>query len=170
MDGIDWRGLFVPEVALLEIVVRGTVVYLGLVLLLRLVLKREAGALNLPDLLVVVLLADAVQNGMAGDYRTITGALVLALTIIGWNVALDWVAYRVPAVRRLLRPRPLPLVRDGRILRRNLRQEFVTEDELLAHLRLHGVDHVSQVKEAFMEGDGRISVVTRDAATDRGSE
>jgi uncharacterized membrane protein YcaP (DUF421 family) len=160
---VDWGNVFVLDTPLLEIVLRGSIMYLALFALLRLVLKREAGAMGITDLLVVVLLADAAQNGMADDYHSIPAGIVLVATIVFWSWALDWLGYRIPFVQRLVRPRALPLIRDGRVLRRNLEQELITDDELLSQLRLQGVADVADVAEAYMEGDGRISVIARDA-------
>lgn len=82
-------------------------------------------------------------------------------TIIFWNYALDWLGYRFPRFRRFVHPSPLPLVKDGRMLRQNMRRELMTEDELMSQLREQGVDDISKVKEARMEGDGRVSVIER---------
>jgi uncharacterized membrane protein YcaP (DUF421 family) len=158
---VDWKSLFALDTPVLEIVVRGSIMYLALFALLRLLI-REAGAIGITDLLVVVLLADAAQNAMAGEYRSVTDGLILVMTIVLWALALDWLGYRVPRVRRLVHPPPLPLVRDGRILRRNLAKELMTEDELKSQLRQRGVSDLSQVVAAYMEGDGHISVIRRD--------
>lgn len=74
---INWKDVFVPNLSIAEIVLRGTLVYLGLFALLRLVLNRQAGTLSTTDLLVVVLIADAAQNGMANEYKSITAGLIL---------------------------------------------------------------------------------------------
>ena len=163
---IDWRGIFVPDTPLLETVVRGTVTYLALFALLRFVLKREAGELGITDLLVVVLIADAAQNAMADDYRSIPDGIVLVATIVFWSWALNWLGYRFPRFQRFVYPPALPLVKDGRLLRRNMRRELITEDELLSQLRLQGVSDLSQVEVAAMEGDGQISVIRRDGGHD----
>src|SRR5215212_8635572 len=92
---IDWRAVFVPTVSLLEIVLRGTVVYLLLFFVLRL-LRREAGALGISDLLVVVLIADAAQNAMSSEYKSVTEGAALVGTIIAWDYALDWLGYTFP--------------------------------------------------------------------------
>jgi uncharacterized membrane protein YcaP (DUF421 family) len=96
---------------------------------------------------------------MGSDYKSITEGLILVGTIGMWDYALDWLGYRFPAVRRFVRPAPLLLVKDGRILRRNLRQEMISEEELMSQLRQHGVEHVVEVKKCYMEGDGHISVL-----------
>lgn len=156
---MDWVNVFLPSRPIAETLVRGSVVYLALFTLLRGLLKREAGTVGLADLLMIVLLADAAQNAMAGDYRSVGDGLILVSTIVFWNFALDWLGYRFPLVHRFVHPPPLPLIKDGRLQKRSLRRELITEDELLSELRLQGVNDFSEVKEAFMEGDGRISVV-----------
>jgi len=156
---IDWAKVFRPDVPVFEIIVRGTVMYLSLFLLLRLVLKRQAGSVGLPDILVVVLIADASQNGMAGEYQSIADGVILVATIIFWSFALDWLDYRFPAIQRLLRPAPLLLVRNGRVLRRNMRKELVTEDELNSQIRRQGFSNVAEIKEAYMESDGEMTFV-----------
>jgi uncharacterized membrane protein YcaP (DUF421 family) len=159
---IDWAHLLVPTVALGEIMLRGSLVYLLIFALMRVTLKREAGSVALPDLLMVVLIADAAQNAMATEYRSITEGLVLVATIIGWNYALDWLAQAFPRLRPVIHPPPLPLVQDGRLLRQNMRKEFITEEELMSQLRQQGCEELSTVKKAYIEGDGRISVIRMD--------
>lgn len=158
--GIDWRSAFVPEVSLLELVMRGTIMYLALFGLMRFIFKREAGGLAMSDILVVVVIADAAQNALSADYRSIPEGVVLVLTVMGWSYALSWLGYHNELIGRMVHPPPLELVRDGRLLRRNMRQELITEDELMTHIREQGIADLSGVKTACMEADGRISVIT----------
>lgn len=158
---IDWRGMFLPTYPIIEIVLRGSLTYLALFVVMRFVHKRQAGAIGIADLLVVVLIADASANAFGREYQSVTEAVLLVLTIVGWDYALDWAEYRFPWLRSLTRPRPLPLIRNGRLIRGNLRREMITEEELKAELRKEGVDNVAQVAEARMEGDGKISVIRR---------
>jgi len=159
MDGsIDWQALFVPSLHIGEVVLRGTLVYLFLFFLFR-ILRREAGQLGISDILVVVLVADAAGNAMASEYRSFTEGAILVTTIALWDYLVDWLSYRVPALRRLLRPAPLLLIRDGRLQTRNMRREKIQEEELLAQLREKGVDSVEDVKECYLEGNGRVSVI-----------
>ncbi|MBI4694922.1 MAG: DUF421 domain-containing protein [Gammaproteobacteria bacterium] len=161
-SAVDWHAMFVPTVSLAEIFLRGTAVYFLLYVILR-ILRRQAGALGISDLLVVVLIADAAQNAMSSRYGSITEGIVLVATIAGWDYFLDWLGHRFPRVERWLRPRPLALVRDGRLLRRNMRQELITEEELLGQLREQGVARVEDVARCYLEADGRISVICPDA-------
>ncbi|HVG22388.1 MAG TPA: YetF domain-containing protein, partial [Blastocatellia bacterium] len=91
-----------------------------------------------------------------------TEGAVLISTIAFWDYTLDWLGYRYPRFQRFIRPAPLLLVKDGRMLRKNMRYEMITEEELFSQLRQQGVDKVSEVKKCYLEGDGRISVITND--------
>jgi uncharacterized membrane protein YcaP (DUF421 family) len=155
---VDWQKLLVPTVSLLELVLRGSAIYLAILVLMR-VLRREAGALSTADLLVVVLVADAAQNAMASEYHSITEGLVLVATIFGWNYLLDWLAYRYPRIHSILHPPPLLLVKDGRAQRRNLRSEMLTLADLKEQLREQGVAELAQVKRCYLEPDGHLSVI-----------
>lgn len=166
---VDWAAMFTPDTPLAEIVVRGSCIYLGLFLLLRFILRRESGTLGVTDVLVVVLIADAAQNGMADDYTAVPDGLLLVLVIIGWAWLLNALAYRFPLVERIVRPEKLPLVRDGRVIQRNMRREFITRAELDSQLREQGVHDVSEVRAVFMEADGRISVLSKDDEGSRGA-
>jgi uncharacterized membrane protein YcaP (DUF421 family) len=164
---IKWQELFFPSVPILELILRGSLVYLVVFGLLRFVLKRVTGTLNIGDLLIIVLIADASQNAMSAGYTSLTDGLILVATIIFWSYFLDWLAYHFPRFESLLHPPPLPLVRDGKMLARNMRRELITVDELMSHLREEGVTDLKEVRIASMEGDGRISVVTHEKHTTR---
>ena len=157
---IDWHTLLTPDVSIAESFVRGSFVYLLLFALLRFLPNRHIGAVGLTDLLVVVLVANAVQNALANDYKSLVGGLVLVSTIFFWSYVLNWLSYRFPKIQQLLRSRTLPLIQEGRLQWHNMREEMITEEELQSTLRLQGVDSVAAVKNARMEADGRISVVT----------
>src|SRR5688572_10258337 len=161
MTPIEWREVFVPSGNPLELVVRGTLMYFAILAAFR-VLRREAGSVAIADLLVIVLVADAAQNAMAAEYKSLTEGLVLVGTIFAWDYVLDWAAFRSPAVRRIVQPPPLLLVKDGQLQRRNLRQEMITADELRTLLREHGVDDFSKVKRCCLESDGQVSVIQQD--------
>ena len=158
--GIDWTSIFTPSLNIFEIFLRGTIIYLFLFFLLRL-LRRQAGAIGIPDLLLVVLIADAAQNAMSSEYKSITEGIILVGTIAFWDYSLDWLGYKFPILRRVVRPAPLRLIKDGRIQRRNLRHEMITEEELMAELRQQGVDKVEEVDKSYLEGDGHISVIKK---------
>jgi uncharacterized membrane protein YcaP (DUF421 family) len=159
---VDWQQLLVPTHSLLEIFLRGSVMYLSLFLLLRFFLKRQIGVLGIADLLLVVLIADASQNGMAGEYKSIPEGILLVATVILWNVVVVWVGYRFPKLRWLTRPKHICLIRDGQMIKSSMEKEYITDHELLAQLRQQGVQRPENVKEAFLEGDGRVSIIKAD--------
>jgi uncharacterized membrane protein YcaP (DUF421 family) len=160
ITAVDWHALLVPTVSLLEIVLRGSAMYLFVLAAMRL-LRRESGALSTADLLVVVMVADAAQNAMASDYHSLTEGAVLVATIFAWNYGLDWLGFRFPRVHRLLNPPPLPLIENGRLLWRNLRAELLTKADLAAHLREQGIEDFAEVRRCYLEGDGHLSVIKR---------
>jgi uncharacterized membrane protein YcaP (DUF421 family) len=147
-----------------ELFLRTTIIYLGLLAAMRFVARREAGSLELTDLLMIVLIADGVQNGMSGDYSSVTGAAIVGGTILGWNYALAGLMYHSDFAERVLSPRPLLLVRDGAMLRKNMRREFVTQEELLSMLRVNDVHDIGDVATAYLEPDGQLSVRKREGA------
>jgi uncharacterized membrane protein YcaP (DUF421 family) len=159
---VDWSALFIPTHSIVEMVLRGTLMYLALFIIFRFVLQRQSGAFNLADLLVVVLIADAAQNAFSSEYKSVTEGLALVLTIVFWDYALDWLGYRFAIIGRLTRPPSVPLIEDGKLLHRNLREQMITRDELLSHIRQQGVRRISDVKSARLEGFGEISVIAGD--------
>lgn len=160
MGAIDWHGVFFPVMPLAEMAVRGTLVYFALFLMLRILPRRELGSMGPADLLMIVLIADAAQNAMGAEYRSVTEGVVLVATILFWSWALDWLDYRFPELQ-LIGATPIALIRNGRLVRRNLRKQRITEEELMGQLRQHGVSTIAEVNQAQVEGDGRLSVVRR---------
>lgn len=159
MSEIDWHGLFSLSVPPFELIIRGSALYWFLFLIFRAILRRDIGSLAISDMLLLVLIADASQNAMAGEYRSVTDGAILISTLVFWNFLLDWAAWHFPILRRLLQPGPLTLLENGKILHRNLRREFITMDELMGKLRENGIETPAEVKRAVLENDGSISVV-----------
>ncbi len=133
--------------------------YLLLVGLLRFVLKRQAGGIGTTDVLVIVLLAEVAGNGFAAEYKSVVEGTVLVGTILLWSYLFEWASSRFPAIERVLHPPTLILIENGRMLRKNMRAELVTAEELMAQLRENGIEDCAQVKRACMEADGMISVI-----------
>jgi uncharacterized membrane protein YcaP (DUF421 family) len=156
---VDWTAMFVPALGLPEIVLRGTIMYFILFLILRFMGRRQAGHFGPADFLVIVVIADAAQNALGAEYRSVTEGALLVVTIVAWDYGFDWAAWRFPALRPVLKAPPLKLVEDGRVLRENLRAEMLSMDELMGQLREEGVEDVKNVKLARLEGDGRLSVI-----------
>lgn len=160
MADINFSEVFRFDVSPVEIFIRGTLVYLTLFTLLRTILKRETAGIGITDLLVIVLIADASQNAMAGSYQSVPDGIILVATIIFWSYLLNWLGYRFSFFQRLIKPGKLLLVKGGKMIRRNMKKELLTEDELMSEIRLSGVKDLKHVAEAYMESDGRISIVS----------
>jgi uncharacterized membrane protein YcaP (DUF421 family) len=158
MFELDWQHLFGIEKSILELVVRGTVMYWFLFLLLRFVMRRDVGAIGIADVLLIVIIADAAQNAMDDGYRTLTEGMILVGTLVLWNVLTNWLNYHSRWFERFSEAPPVLLVRNGKLLERNLRREMLTHDELMSKLRQESVERLEEVRWAYMEGDGQISV------------
>lgn len=158
---IGWHDIFIPGNSLLEMVVRGTIMYLLVFVLLRLMLKRQIGGIGPSDVVVIVLLAEVAGPAFTADYKSITEGAVLVVTLLFWTYAVEWLGHRFPAIERLIREPKVKLIANGRMLRRNMRAELITADELMAQLREKGLEDCKNVAAAYMEADGRISVIKK---------
>jgi uncharacterized membrane protein YcaP (DUF421 family) len=154
-----------PELgsSLPEVVVRTAIVYLFLVVVMRISGKREVGQMSILELIVILIISDAVQNSMVGENTTIWGGLVAVLTLLGLDAALKTVTHRSRRVRHVIEGEPRLLVRDGRLLMKALDEEGVEAEEVRAAVRSHGLGRIEDVRIAVLEVDGSISVVPRDA-------
>lgn len=159
-----WEGMFATTTPVVELVLRGTVTFLLLIVALRVVGQRESGGLGLTDLLVVVLVADAAGVGLQGNAESIADSFVLVATILFWSVALDALSYRWPRFAAVAKARPKSLIRNGELDYRVMRREFMTREEVLSQLRLHGITDLLEVKDAYIEPNGMISVIRHDGA------
>jgi uncharacterized membrane protein YcaP (DUF421 family) len=159
--GFDVGAAFIPDVSPFEMVVRGVIMYLAIFVLLRVVLRGRTGSMTTSDVLVLVIISDAAQNAMSSSYTSITDGIVLVATIVGMSFLIDWLGYHVAFMRRFVHPERKPLVVNGRVMRKNLARELMTEDELMTQLRLQGADMINEVKSAYLEGNGEISVIKR---------
>jgi uncharacterized membrane protein YcaP (DUF421 family) len=151
--------LFSVRVPFAELLIRGSAIFWFLFLIFRFVIRRDLGQVGLADVLLLVIVADASQNAMAGSYSTVTEGFILIGTIVGWNWLFDWLAFRSPALRRFATPDRLLLVRDGRPQERTLARQLITLEDLESKLRMQGVESILDVKRAYLEGDGEVSVI-----------
>ncbi len=161
---IDWSGMFTPTRSVVEMVLRGTIMYFVIVALLRLVVKRQTGGVGRTDILMIVLLAEIAGPGFTAGYVSVVEGTVLVATVLFWSYATEWLIHRFSRFERFFQPPPLLLIQNGRMLPRNMRTELVTKEELMTQLREKGIAEVTEVKEACMESDGMISVIKLDSA------
>ncbi|MGE0600042.1 MAG: DUF421 domain-containing protein [Dehalococcoidia bacterium] len=156
MFGTNWQEL-------VELFIRGTLVYLAIFAVLRIV-RREVGGISTPDVLVIVVIADAAQNGLAGGYESVPAGVFLVVVIVSWSLAIDFAVFRFPWFARIVEPHPVVLVENGRLRRHNLRKNLITHDELMGAVRSAGIDDLALVRRAYIEGDGAITVVPAKSA------
>lgn len=161
---VQWDALFRFDVAPLELIIRGTLMYWFIFVALRLAGRRDLGSLGISSILLLVLIADAASNGMAANYQSVGEGMVLVGTLFFWSVFVDRISYFFPASRVLLSPDRICLVRNGVMQHRAMRREYITEAELMAVLRLQGVNKLSEVRRAYIEETGEVSVQRHRAA------
>ena len=161
---VDLEKLFFIEKAVPELILRGTVLYLGILLLFRLLPRRSGGETAMMDLIFVLLIAEAATHSLGG-YSSVTEGFIVIVTLVSWNYLTNFLSYHFPFVEKLVSAPPIQIIRNGKLIKRNMRREYLTEEELTDHLRLEGIEDVDQVKAAYIESDGKISVLCKTKKT-----
>jgi uncharacterized membrane protein YcaP (DUF421 family) len=146
-----------------EIIVRTAVVYVVVLVLLRAAGKRELGQMSPVDLVVILVIANAVQNAMTGGDNSLLGGVIAATTLVTTNILFSRVAHRLPYIAHLFESDPTVLMRKGKLVKSNLESENVNMDELLMSAREHGIEDLAGVDAAYLERDGSISIIPKDA-------
>jgi uncharacterized membrane protein YcaP (DUF421 family) len=168
MDGAAWSNLMTVGVPVAEKVLRTVLVYVVLIAGLRIFGKRELGQLNPLDFIVLLLLSNTVQNAIIGPDNSLLGGLLGAAALFIVNDLLVRVAYRYPAVRRVIEGRSEALIREGRVLAHALERNAITREELVTAARKQGIQHLHDVERADLELGGTISFAIREPGpTDR---
>lgn len=158
---IDWSQLFELETPLSEIFIRGSVLYVGILTLMRFMPRRTGAELSLMDLIWVLFLSEAASHSM-GDYHSLTDGILMVIVLMFWDYAINILKQNFKVMDKLLSTAPLLIVKNGKFLRRNMRKEYLSKEELLSNLREHGIDDISKVKKAYIEGEGEITAITFD--------
>ena len=159
MNVLDLGNFLSFSMSPIEVLIRGTLMYWFLFLLLRFVLRRDTGSAGISGILFVVLLGDAAQNAMIGQGHTVGDGGVLIATLAAWNLLLDWLGIHLKFVARLTEAPPVLLVRHGRMVDRNMRRQLITREEIEAKMRAEGLESFDQIKAMYLEGDGAFSVI-----------
>lgn len=153
--------MFAMSVPWWEFALRGVAVYLFLLVFLRLTGKRQTGQYAPFDLVLLLILSNAVQNSMNAGDNSLVGGLISAATLIACHVALAHLVFRVPRLARLVDGRPQTLVQDGNLDRALMHRELLTPDDVAAALRAGGCLHLHEVERATLETNGAITVVLK---------
>lgn len=153
-----FNDLWVPGVSILEKLVRSVLVYFFLLVALRLGGKRELGQMNGFDLVVLLMLSNAVQNAIIGSDNSLLGGMIGAVALLVTNYLVVRFAYRYPSVQQLVEGKPTLLLSNGQIIPEHLAAEVITETELRTSLRRQGFENLSEVKAAILETSGNLTV------------
>lgn len=155
---IDWQSLFAMDTSIGELFIIGSVLYIGILILMRLMPRRTGAEISLMDMIWVLLITEAASHSM-GNYSSLTDGIILIAIYMGWDYLINILKQHIPAINNMLSVAPLPVVRDGKMIPANMRKEFLNKDELLSSLREQGIEDVSEVKKAFVESEGQITVI-----------
>lgn len=154
--------MIVPTVPLAEIVFRTVIVYIAVFVLLRVAGKRELGQMSVADLVVLLVIANAVQNSMNGGDNSLTAGLVAAATLVFMNLLVERVGRRLPLFSRFVNDQPTLLMDGGELIEAHMERENVSKEDIEMAAREHGLADLSEVRMAILEPDGSISVIPRE--------
>jgi uncharacterized membrane protein YcaP (DUF421 family) len=157
-----WQRILEPELGALELVVRVAAVFVGLIVLLRLAGKRQLGQLGATEFVIMLLVSEVLQSAMVGGDESLPTGLAAAALLLGLGVLVASLTWRSKTMSRLLEGRPVRLVHDGKIIRRNMDRERLGDIDLKVMLRKNGVHRFENIDEVILEADGALSVTTRD--------
>ena len=152
---------------LLLIAGKTSLIYFFLVAGLRLMGKRELGQMNIYDLVLIIVLANSVQNAMVGEDTTLVGGIVAAVTLLIWNRIFALLLHRSRTVERALVGQPMLILRNGHLMEDRMRREGLTREQVLAALREHGIAAIQDAAIGVLEVDGTISIVPKETGVMR---
>lgn len=150
----------------MDIVIRATVIFFALYLLVRIMGKRELGQMTPFELIVLVVIGDLVQQGVTHNDFSLVGAVLAVVTMGFWALVLSWASYLSRRIEALLDGEPRVIVKDGKIVKENLRRDRLTRAEILSEMRLAGIGHLREVEWAILEPRGKMSFIQRRGAGD----
>jgi uncharacterized membrane protein YcaP (DUF421 family) len=143
----------------MDLVLRTITVFGVLLVLTRVIGRRELSSLQPFDLLLLIILGDAVQQGLTQDDYSLTGTFLVIFTFAVLQVSVSWIGYRFPATRPVLEGEPIVILQDGELIERNLRRERLTPQEVAEAARAEGVAQLSEIKWGVLETNGKISFI-----------
>src|SRR5256714_1965529 len=145
----------------MDIALRAVFLYAFVVFLIRIMGRRELSSLSAVDLVLLIVLGDAIQQGLTQDDYSVTGAVIAVSTIAAVQVLTSYLSFRSRGARRVLEGDPIVIVQDGKLIDGNLRRERLTEDELAEEMRKQQIASVKQVEWGILESDGTISFIQK---------
>jgi uncharacterized membrane protein YcaP (DUF421 family) len=150
----------------MDIVLRASVIFFALYLLIRLMGTRELAQMTPFELILLVVLGDLIQQAVTQNDFSLTGAILAIGTMAFWALALSWLTFYSPKAESILDGEPRVIVRDGHIVQEHLRRDRLTQAEILSEMRLAGIAHLADVAWAILEPQGKMSFIKRDPSSD----
>lgn len=145
----------------MDLAIRAVALYVFVLVLTRVIGRRELASLEPFDLVLLIVLGDAIQQGLTQDDYSVTGAVIVISTIAALQVLTSYVGFRLPFLRPVLEGQPIVVVEDGRVIEKNLHRERMTADELMAEARLQQISSLDEVQWAVLETSGNISFIKK---------
>jgi uncharacterized membrane protein YcaP (DUF421 family) len=145
----------------MDIVLRTVAVFAFLLVLTRIIGRRELSSLEPFDLILLIVLGDAVQQGLTQDDYSLTGAFLVIGTFAILQVFVSWIGFRFPGTRTILEGEPIIIIEDGKLIERNLKRERLTHDEIAEEARNQQIAHISEVRWGVLETTGKISFIKK---------
>ena len=145
----------------MDIALRAVFLYAFVVFLMRVMVRRELSTLSAIDLVMLVVLGDAIQQGLTQDDYSVTGAVIAVSTIAALQVGSSYLSFRSRRARRILEGEPIVIVQDGKLIERNLKRERLTEDEVAEEMRAQQIASVEDVEWAILESNGTMSFIPK---------
>jgi uncharacterized membrane protein YcaP (DUF421 family) len=145
----------------MDIVLRAIALYVFVVFVMRVLGRRELSTLTAVDLVLLIVLGDAIQQGLTQDDYSVTGAVIAVSTIAVVQVASSYLTFRSKRVRRVIDGEPIVVIQDGKVVARNLRRERLTEDDVAEEMRMQQIASFDDVRWAILETNGQISFVKK---------
>jgi uncharacterized membrane protein YcaP (DUF421 family) len=148
----------------MDLVIRATVLYVFVLLLMRVVGRRELSTLAPVDLVLLIVLGDALQQGLTQDDYSLTGAITVVSTIAALQVATSYLTYRSRRAKRILQGSPVVLIEDGSLIDRNLKRERLRPEDVAEEMRIDGIGSFDEVRWGILESNGQFSFVKKDSS------
>jgi uncharacterized membrane protein YcaP (DUF421 family) len=161
MQPIDWQSMWSPEINPLEVVLRATLIYFFAQVVMRLIGRKELGRYSNFDVVLLFLVTVALRRSLVKDDDSLTTAFIALATLGAWDRCCSWLASRSRKAAKVLEGTPVELVRDGKLLERNMRKSLMSKEELLSRLRSEGTESLRKVRVAYMEPDGKVTFLMK---------
>jgi uncharacterized membrane protein YcaP (DUF421 family) len=145
----------------MDIAIRAVTLYVFILLVTRVIGRRELSSLSPLDLILLIVLGDAIQQGLTQDDYSVTGAIIAVSTLASLQVLTSYISFRSQRARKVLEGLPIVLLEDGKLVERNIKRERMTADEIAEEMRVQQIGSFDEVQWAILESNGSLSFVKK---------